>query len=254
MYWESKRRADDPSVFDFHIGKYACVGLPERQYLMGGCGLGAGIYAMEQAVGSPVLWASVQFVGTSLIGNDCTIKTEILHNGRRSAHARATIFENDRPVHIISGSHARISRPETETYLTMPDVAKPEDCGPRQVTDHPLPNVDNLMSKIEIRQAERYDDKGLGYLWLRATDGLTMSAPLLAIFADYMPAAHPSSDHCTSLDNVLRIHKLVESEWVLAECQVSEHRNGHFHGSVNMFAEDGTLLATGNQTGLQYGT
>lgn len=252
MYWESKRRTDDPSVFDYHIDRYACVGPAGRQYLMGGCGLGAGIYAMEQASGAPVLWASVQFVGTSLLGNDCTIKTEILHDGRRSVHSRATILEGDRPVHIISGSHAKLATPETATYVQMPDVPAPLDSPRRDKTV--MPDEDNLIRKVEMRAAGGDESKGLGYLWFRSIDGLPMSASWLAILADFMPAPHPASNHCTSLDNVIRIHQLVESEWVLGECMVSEYRNGHFHGSINLFAEDGTLLATGNQTGLQYGT
>lgn len=252
MYWESQRRDTDPAIFDYHIGKHACVGPPERQYLMGGCGLGAGIYAMEEAAGAPVLWASVQFVGTSLVGNDCTISTEILHNGRRSVHSRATILEGERPVHVISGSHARLNAPETKTFVTMPDVPRPEECEKRE--QPPMPDVDNLISKVDMRFAGVDTEKGLGYLWFRSVDGLPMSAPWLAILADFMPAPHPATNHCTSLDNVIRIHQLVESEWVLGECLVSEYRNGHFHGSINLFSEDGVLLATGNQTGLQFGT
>lgn len=252
MYWESTPRADDPSVADLHLSKPACVGPTEVQYIMGGIGLGAGIYAMEQLTGHPVLWASVQFLGTAHVGSDVTIHTEILHNGRRAKHARATILANGRPIHVISGSLGCLETSDAATYFKMPNVPSPGASTLWNVNLNPVP--DNLISKIDIRDAGSDPDTGIGYLWFRSTDGLPMSASWLAVLADFMPAPHPKTNKCTSLDNVLRIHKLVESEWVLGECRVSEYRNGYFHGDINLFAEDGTLLATGNQTGLQWGT
>lgn len=251
MYWESTPHAGAENTFDYHLSRQACVGLDERMHLMGGVGLGAGIWAMEQTAGAPILWASVQFVSTAFVGADCTIKTEILHDGRRVAHSRATIMEGDRPIHFITGSHAKLSEGDTETFTAMPDMPSPEDC-PERGNRHD--GFDNLVSRIEMRVAKWKPKQGLGYLWFRSKDGLPTSAPWLAVLADFMPAPHPATNKCTSLDNTLRIHNLVQSEWILGECYVSEYRNGYFHGSINLFAQDGTLLATGNQTGLRHGT
>ncbi len=252
MYWESTPRADDPSVADLHLSKAACVGPTDVQYIMGGIGLGAGIYAMEQMTGHPILWASVQFLGTAHVGADVTIRTELLHNGRRAKHARATLYSGDKPIHVVSGSLACLETPDAETYFTKPEVTPPEAGTPWDVNLNPV--SDNLISRIDIRDAGSNPETGVGYLWFRSNDGLPMSASWLAVLADFMPAPHPATNKCTSLDNVLRVHKLVESEWVLGECRVSEHRNGYFHGDINLFAQDGTLLATGNQTGLRWGT
>ncbi len=252
MFWQSVRRSDAPSIFDFPIINSVCVGAPERQFLMGGCGLGAGIWALEQVSELPILWASVQFVGAPLLGSQCTIETEILHNGRRSVHGRASIIQDGKPLHIISGSHAKLDKPDSATYLSMPDVPPPEDC--ESLGDKLYVEVENLQQRIDIRWAGNDPDTGRGYLWFRSVDGLPMTASWLSIIADYMPAPHPATNRCTSLDNVIRIHQLAESEWVLGECLVSEYRNGHFHGAINLFSRDGVLLATGNQTGLQGGT
>ncbi len=53
-----------------------------------------------------------------------------------------------------------------------------------------------------------------------------------------------------SLDNVLRVHHVVPTEWVLIESSISMVARGTFHGSSRLFAEDGTLLATANQSGI----
>ena len=180
-------------------------------------------------------------------------RQECLHEGRqhkrRAVHGRATILENGRPIHIITGSLGKLEREETRTYFSMPDTRPPESCKERNEFDL-VPG--NLISLIDIRIASVDLDKGYSLMWIRSRDRLPMSAAWLAVLADFMPAPHPESNKCTSLDNVLRVHKLVESEWVLGECQLSEYRNGYFHGDINMFAQDGTLLATGNQTALKF--
>ena len=51
-----------------------------------------------------------------------------------------------------------------------------------------------------------------------------------------------------SLDNTLRIARLVPTEWVLLDIRVHAVERGFGHGLVHMFAEDGTLLATASQS------
>ena len=51
-----------------------------------------------------------------------------------------------------------------------------------------------------------------------------------------------------SLDNTLRIVKLVPTDWVLLDIQAHAVERGFGHGLVHMFAEDGTLLATASQS------
>ena len=51
-----------------------------------------------------------------------------------------------------------------------------------------------------------------------------------------------------SLDNTLRIVRLVPTKWVLLDIQIQGVERGFGHGTMNMFAEDGTLLATASQS------
>ncbi len=52
----------------------------------------------------------------------------------------------------------------------------------------------------------------------------------------------------TSLDNTLRMGRLVDTEWVLLDVEGSFARNGYGHGHCHVWAEDGTLLATASQS------
>ena len=77
-----------------------------------------------------------------------------------------------------------------------------------------------------------------------------MSAGILAIIADFLAGGHSQAAGSSSLDNTLRIHNIVETEWVLLDTQFSGFASGAFHGHSHLYAEDGTLLATAGQTGM----
>jgi acyl-CoA thioesterase len=52
----------------------------------------------------------------------------------------------------------------------------------------------------------------------------------------------------TSLDNSLRVGRLVDTEWVLVELEAHAAADGYGYGVSHLWAPDGTLLATGSQT------
>jgi acyl-CoA thioesterase len=51
-----------------------------------------------------------------------------------------------------------------------------------------------------------------------------------------------------SLDNTLRIVQLVPTKWVLVDIMIHAVERGFGHGSLKMYAEDGSLLAVASQT------
>jgi acyl-CoA thioesterase len=89
-------------------------------------------------------------------------------------------------------------------------------------------------------------------LWARLPDALEMSAATLALLGDYVPfgvgQALGQMAGGNSLDNTLRVCRLVPTEWVLLDVQVHAVHNGFGHGLVHLWAEDGTLLATASQS------
>jgi acyl-CoA thioesterase len=93
---------------------------------------------------------------------------------------------------------------------------------------------------------------GRSALWARIPEVLDMSAATLAILGDYVPfgigQALGAMAGGNSLDNTLRVGRLVPTEWVLLDIRVHAVRNGFGHGDVHLWADDGTLLATASQS------
>jgi acyl-CoA thioesterase len=120
----------------------------------------------------------------------------------------------------------------------------------------------SIMTRLDVRIAvgagwERLEGNpvpdGRSALWVRVPD-VEMSTAALAILGDYVPFGisqslggwYPSN----SLDNTLRVVRLLESEWVLCDIRVDGLHHGFGHGSVHLWSEDGVLLATASQSAL----
>jgi len=77
-------------------------------------------------------------------------------------------------------------------------------------------------------------------------------AATLAILGDYVPfgigQALGEQAGGNSLDNTLRVARLVPTEWVLLDIRIDAITNGFGHGVVHLWAQDGTLLASASQS------
>src|SRR5690606_36707350 len=94
---------------------------------------------------------------------------------------------------------------------------------------------------------------GRSQLWARMPDLLDLSSgDSLAILGDYVPfgigQALGRNGGGNSLDNTLRVYRLVPTEWVLLDIRIPVVVNGSGYGVIHLWAEDGTLLATSSQS------
>ena len=117
------------------------------------------------------------------------------------------------------------------------------------------------MSRTEVRlaNAREWGDldgtpnaDGRSALWARLPDLLESSAATLAILGDYVPFGISQAlgvmGGGNSLDNALRIVQVVPTEWVLLDIRIDAVADGFGTGTVLLWAEDGTLLATASQS------
>jgi acyl-CoA thioesterase len=92
---------------------------------------------------------------------------------------------------------------------------------------------------------------GGSLLWVRMPH-VEHDAGALAIIADFMPSVVGNAlgriMHCTSLDNTIRFGRLEPTRWVLCDNRMEYTGNGFGHGSVHLWSESGTLLATASQS------
>jgi hypothetical protein len=78
------------------------------------------------------------------------------------------------------------------------------------------------------------------------------SGASLAILGDYVPfgigQALGRMGGGNSLDNTLRVYRLVPTEWVLLDIRIDAVAHGFGHGTVHLWSQDGSLLASASQS------
>lgn len=232
-------------------------GLSTRgNFLWGGCGLGAAIDAMEGTTGRPVIWATAQYLSYANPPEILDIDVTVAAAGNTVTQARAVGHVGDREILTVNAALGQRDQAASGSWATMPEVPAPEDC-PRRLGD----DADTMMARLEFRLANaRARDEvegnpapgGRCSMWARMPEVLEMSGAALAILGDYVPMGigQALGRHAggNSLDNTLRMVRVVPTDWVLLDIQVHAIANGFGHGIVHLFAEDGTLLATASQS------
>lgn len=227
-------------------------------FLFGGCGLGAAIAALEGTTDRPLVWATAQYLSYAQPPSVLDIDVRIAVSGRQSTQARAVGHVADREIFTVNAALGSRSLDIDETYVTPLDVPPPEDCDPRPLR---IPGEESIMSRLELRlaSARAWEDLkgspaegGRSALWARIPDLLEPSAATLAILGDYVPfgigQALGAFAGGNSLDNTLRVRRIVPTDWILLDIQVDGIASGFGHGTVHLYAQDGTLMASASQS------
>jgi len=227
-------------------------------FLFGGCGLGAAISAMEQTSGRECVWATGQYLSYARPGEVMDIDVTLAVEGHQITQARAVCHVGNREILTVNAALGFRDIGMAGQWEQMPDVAPPDRC---EVREYHAPFEGTINERLEQRMVkgrtlESLDGShgdGRTQLWARipgVIDGV--DATTLAILGDFVPMAVGQAlgvrGGGNSLDNTLRVAKLVPTEWVLLDIQVHAVGRGFGHGLVQMFAEDGTLLATASQS------
>jgi len=243
-------------------GQWAMV-VPARlctggNFLFGGAGLGAAVSAMEQLTGRRCVWATGQYLSYARKDETLLIDVTLAVVGHQITQARAVCHVGDREILTVNAALGEHEFAHTGQFSVMPTVPPPHDLLAREHR-HPIENTihERLEERIAIgRTLEQLDgtlSDGRIVMWARIPDVLTdIDTVTLAVLGDFVPMGIGQAlgvrGGGNSLDNTLRIVRLVPTKWVLLDIQIHAVARGFGHGSVTMFAEDGTLLATANQS------
>jgi acyl-CoA thioesterase len=227
-----------------------------RGSLFGGAGLAAGIVALQQATGKPVIWATGQYL--ALTQPDETLDLEVLLPavGRNVVQGRVVGHVGDREIITIIGAVGERPSAAEGCWEQMPSAPPPQEC-PLVPQRHAN---ESIHDHIELRLARGcFGFSGFGtptsdgrsLLWARMPQ-VQHDAGALALIADYMPSVVGNAlgriMHCTSLDNTIRFGRMAPSQWVLCDNRLAYAGNGFGHGTVHLWSESGTLLATASQS------
>jgi acyl-CoA thioesterase-2 len=245
---------DDP--LRWRLPVTPAVSTPGR-FLYGGCGLAAGIVALEAASARPTAWATAQYLTYAPTGSVLDFEVVLAAVGRGTTQARAIGRLGDQEVLTVNAALGRHPLEVSGTWVTPPVVAPPEDC-PAQ--EFPAMFADTVLARMEHRVAQgrlfsELDGRpGSAHsaFWARVPGHLEPSAATLAVIGDYVSGgvSQPLGVRTMgrSLDNTLRVVGLVPTTWVLCDIHMHALANGYGHGLAHLWAEDGTLLATASQS------
>jgi acyl-CoA thioesterase II len=227
-------------------------------FLFGGCGLGAAILAMEGTSGRQCIWATAQYLSFAAPGEVLDIDVTLAIEGHQLTQARAVCHVGNREVLTVNAALGHRPLDRSGQWEQMPDVAPPSAGRKRPhryATDGTVADRldERMVGGRDLDQLDGSLGDGTATLWARL-DGVQggVDAASLAILGDFVPMGVgqalgiPAGG--TSLDNTLRVARLVPTDWVLLVIRVHALDRGFGHGLVHMFAEDGTLMATASQS------
>jgi len=227
-------------------------------FLFGGSGLGAAISAMEGTSGRQCIWATSQYLSYARPGEVLDIDVTVAVEGHQITQARAVCHVGNREILTVNASLGDRPIGHSGQFETMPQVPSPLECHQRVRLDMTNTIHERFEQRlVKFRSWEEMDGSEQGdgrtIMWSRIPEVIEgVDAAALAILGDFVPMgvgqALGVQGGGNSLDNTLRLGRLVSTEWVLLDIHVHMVERGFGHGLVHMYAEDGTLVAVASQS------
>ena len=227
------------------------------KFLFGGCGLGAGLVALEAASGRPTVWATAQYLSYAPTGSTVDYEVTLAVVGKNVSQGRAVARVEGREILTVNAALGTGHMEIGGVWVEPPTVPAPEDCPQRRL---PEMFTNSILDRIDVRVAKgrMFEDlRGSSgdpdsALWARVPGHLEPSAATLAIFGDYVSGgvSQPLGRRTMgrSLDNTLRVAQLRPTEWVLCDIRIHAIIDGYAQGNAFLWSEDGVLLATASQS------
>lgn len=244
---------DDPMRAAFELTPHL---LRMDGMLFGGTAVSASLIAMERVTERAPVWVTVQFVASATLGDRIDLEVTIAAAGRSVEQVQVQGRCHGRLVFSALGATAT-RNPEGITGIGAPPppaVLPPDECPLWTGHDAGAPVGHHLVS--EFREAffvtPEPERPGHMALWGRVFESPLTTPAKLGFLADMVPlaidrgAGVPGAG--TSLDNTLRIGRLVDSEWVLIELDGHVAEGGLGHGGAHLWSPEGVLLASASQT------
>lgn len=227
-------------------------------FLFGGCGLAAAISAMEATTGRNLIWATAQYLSYARPGEVMDIDVTVSVSGHQMTQARAVCHVGEREILTVNAALGDRPLDMHGQFETMPVITPPDDC---PLFIHRGLQEGSINERIEkklvkgrqIATLDKTVGDGQTLMWARIPGVIQgVDASALAVLGDYIPLGVSQAMGIrgggNSLDNTLRVVRLVPTEWVLLDIRIHAIDRGFAHGLVHMYAEDGTLMATASQS------
>jgi len=246
-----------PGRWTATVGDALSTGPEGRRHMFGGTGLALAVMALEQLSGRPALWASAQFLAPVPAGSVLLLEGQIVSAGHVIAHGELRGSVGGEAALTALGSFGDRADSNARQWSAAPIAPPPRDCA--EVNAHRDADLD-IHSTLEVRVArgrfgifsrEPTAPGGVVEVWMRhrhrPNDRIA-----LAFMADFVPSVVGNALDMraggNSLDNNIRYCGNAETGWVMGRFAIEAVVGGIGHGRVELFAEDGTLLALASQS------
>ena len=221
--------------------------------LYGGVALGAAATALERLTGQPLVWATAQYLAYAEPPAILDLDLIVAASGKHTTQAR--VVGSVDGIEIFTVNAALGDRPIEfrGTWIERPDVPPPDAFPETTLPDEVRSRISGRMQLRLAAEEGLTAVAGHGRLaiWARVPD-LAPSSAMLAILGDTVPfgirRVMGMRGSGNSLDNTLRVARLVPTDWVLLDIRVNAVEHGFGHGAVHLWAENGTLLGTASQS------
>ena len=228
--------------------------------LQGGAGLGAAVAAMESVTGRPAIWATAQYLSFATGTDPIDIAVTVEIAGHNTTQARCVLSRGGSEILTAHGALGTRDFEFEGVWCLRPDVADPEACERYRFFESGRGHMGDI-AEFRLARGRQLDDiettggrgDGSFALWIRCWhDRRLASVADLAFIGDFMPLGFADATGMpyagNSLDNTIRVGKLVETEWILLSVHVQQIANGFGYGRAELWAEDGTLLGEVSQS------
>lgn len=245
------------NAFTLRVTEERCVGPLGHVFLFGGAGLGAAVLALEQTFQRGLVWATAQYISFARLGANVVLDVAAAQQGKSVTQATVTGRVGDQTIFSVMAALGDRDGYPDQHWRDMPDMPSPDQC--EQEPQRPTQDPDaRLRQSLDVRaipgpaRHEMATRTGRTLLWIRQKQAAPVDAAMLAVFADFVPGAIGGAlgrgGGGNSLDNNLRVRKIVPTTWVLCDVQAQAAARGFGHGHMRLYAQDGTLMATASQS------
>jgi len=226
--------------------------------LFGGAALAGAVVAMEEMSGRQVAWSTAQYLDYAMVDEEVEFDVSLDVVGNQITQASVTGHVGDRVIVRAMGALGRRNFAHRHVFSGSPNVPRPDDLRRSSLLPHVARTIHDEFDQryvigrsLEDRDGSVSDGRTL--MWVRIIDSDdNADSTTLAMFGDFVPLGVGQAlgvlGGGNSLDNTLRIVQLVPTKWVLVDIMIHAVERGFGHGSLKMYAEDGSLLAVASQT------
>jgi acyl-CoA thioesterase len=221
--------------------------------LFGGVALGAAATALEQVTGRPLVFATAQYLAYAEAGATVDLELVLAATGKQTTQARAIGSVEGSEIFTVNAAFGTRPLDLRGTWVERPDVPPPDAFPASTVPEEVRSRISGRM-ELRLAGEEGFTSiagHGRISVWARLP-GLKPCSAMLAVLGDMVPfgirRVMGMRGSGNSLDNTLRVARIVPTDWVLLDIRIHSVEHGFGHGAVHLWAEDGTFLATASQS------